>query len=108
MTTDRNAPIRLDVAAKLAFPDGGMTASGLRRERDRGTLRTMIVARKEFTTLADIDAMLAACRSSPVKPVRRPEEPAPQASPETAVNAAMALAKRIAAGGDITPKRAKR
>jgi hypothetical protein len=27
-----NVPLRLSVAAKLAFPDGSMTAAGLRRE----------------------------------------------------------------------------
>lgn len=30
----QDAPLRLDEAAKLAFPGGGMTASGLRRERE--------------------------------------------------------------------------
>jgi hypothetical protein len=30
----KNAPLRLGVAAALAFPDGSMTASGLRRQRD--------------------------------------------------------------------------
>jgi hypothetical protein len=29
-------PLRLNVAAVLAFPDGSMTASGLRREAARG------------------------------------------------------------------------
>ena len=31
-------PLRLAVAAALAFPDGSMTASGLRREAARGRL----------------------------------------------------------------------
>jgi hypothetical protein len=31
-------PLRLDVAAALAYPDGSMTASGLRREHKRGRL----------------------------------------------------------------------
>jgi len=34
-----DAPLRLSVAAALAFPDGSMTASGLRREGARGRLR---------------------------------------------------------------------
>jgi hypothetical protein len=33
-----DTPLRLDAAAKLAFPNGGMTASGLRREWARGKL----------------------------------------------------------------------
>jgi hypothetical protein len=32
-------PFRLSIAAKLAFPDGSMTVSGLRREAARGRLR---------------------------------------------------------------------
>ena len=31
-----DTPLRLSVAASLAFPDGSMTASGLRREGARG------------------------------------------------------------------------
>jgi hypothetical protein len=33
---DDDTPLRLDAAAKLAFPNGGMTASGLRHEWARG------------------------------------------------------------------------
>jgi hypothetical protein len=35
---DPDTPLRLNVAAVLAFPDGTMTASGLRREAARGRL----------------------------------------------------------------------
>jgi hypothetical protein len=35
-----NTPLRLAVAAILAYPDGSMTASGLRREAARGRRRT--------------------------------------------------------------------
>lgn len=34
----KDAPLRLSIAASLAFPDGSMTASGLRRENARGRL----------------------------------------------------------------------
>ena len=34
ITTD--TPLRLSVAAALAYPDGSMTANGLRREAKRG------------------------------------------------------------------------
>lgn len=57
-----DTPLRLAVAATLAFPCGGMTASGLRRERDAGRLVTELVAGKEFTTLADIGCMRELCR----------------------------------------------
>lgn len=55
-------PLRLDLAAALGFPDGTMSVSGLRKERDRGTLMVMRIAGKEYTTLAAIEAMLELCR----------------------------------------------
>jgi hypothetical protein len=59
---DRTAPIKLSRAVELAFPDGGMTVSGLRHERDHGRLVIFKVAGKDFTTLADIDRMIEKCR----------------------------------------------
>ena len=44
------APIRLSLAAKLAFPDGTMTALGLRREAVRCRLIVERIAGKDFTT----------------------------------------------------------
>ena len=48
-------PLRLDVAAALAYPDGSMTASGLRREAGRGRLAIERIAGKDYTTLAAIE-----------------------------------------------------
>jgi hypothetical protein len=56
-------PLRLDVAARMAFLDGTMGAPGLRKERDKGWLATEMIAGKEFTTLADIEQMRELCRS---------------------------------------------
>jgi hypothetical protein len=47
-----DTPLRLDVAAALAYPDGSMSASGLRREASRGRLVIERVAGKDYTTLA--------------------------------------------------------
>jgi hypothetical protein len=58
-----DAPIRLDVAARLAFPDGSMTASGLRRERDKGNLVVERICGKDFTTLEHIEQMRMLCRA---------------------------------------------
>lgn len=58
----RDAPLRLSVAAKIAFPDGSMTVSGLRREAGRGRLRIERIAGKDFTTLSAIDEMRELCR----------------------------------------------
>jgi hypothetical protein len=73
-----DTPLLLRVAAKLAYPDGSMTISGLRRERDRGNLVVERVAGKEYTTLADIKNMRAKCRD-------RRREPASSTTRATAV-----------------------
>jgi hypothetical protein len=55
-------PLRLDIAAAMGYPDGSMTASGLRREAQRGRLVIERVAGKDYTTLAYIEQMRALCR----------------------------------------------
>jgi hypothetical protein len=57
-----DTPLRLGVAAALAFPDGSVTASGLRREAKRGRLVIERVAGKDYTTLANIERMRELCR----------------------------------------------
>jgi hypothetical protein len=62
-----DVPLRLDTAAKLAFPYGGMTASGLRREGKRGRLVIERIAGKDFTTLRHIEEMRERCRNEQAK-----------------------------------------
>src|SRR3979409_1533998 len=57
-----DTPLRLTLAAALAFPDGSMTASGLRRENARGRLVIERIAGKDYTTLANIEQMRQLCR----------------------------------------------
>jgi hypothetical protein len=57
-----DTPLRLDVAASLAYPDGSMTASGLRREAKRGRLVIERIAGKDYTTLGYINRMREQCR----------------------------------------------
>jgi hypothetical protein len=57
-----DTPLRLSIAAAIAFPDGSMTGAGLRREADRGRLVIERVAGKDFTTLANIERMRELCR----------------------------------------------
>jgi hypothetical protein len=45
-------PIRLSTSASLAFPDGSMTGSGLRKEALRGRLVIERIAGTDFATLA--------------------------------------------------------
>jgi hypothetical protein len=58
-------PLRLKVAAEVAFPCGGMTASGLRREAARGRLVIEMIAGKHYTTLESINEMREKCRVNP-------------------------------------------
>jgi hypothetical protein len=58
-------PLRLGIAAALAFPDGSMTAAGLRREGERGRLVIERIAGKDFTTLRNIENMRELCRMHP-------------------------------------------
>jgi len=57
-----NTPLRLAVAADIAFPDGSISASSLRKERDAGRLTVERIAGKEYTTLANIQEMRRLCR----------------------------------------------
>lgn len=61
-------PLRLDVAAALAFPDGSMGASGLRREAAKGRLAVERIAGKDYTTLQEIENMRELCRVPPKAP----------------------------------------
>jgi hypothetical protein len=61
-------PLRLCVAAALAFPDGSITASSLRRESLKGRLAVVRVANKDYTTLKAIEEMMGQCRVQPKEP----------------------------------------
>lgn len=73
---DRDTPLRLDVAAALAFPDNSMTMSSLRKERNAGRLETWMMAGKEFTSLAAIDEMVKQCRAQRRVPASTSSPPA--------------------------------
>ena len=60
-----DTPLRLDVAAALAYPDGSMGASGLRREAAKGRLVIERTAGKDYVTLAEIQRMRERCRVEP-------------------------------------------
>jgi hypothetical protein len=66
---DVDTPLRLSDAVKIAFPRGGMTVSGLRREIKRNRLDFEEIAGKQFTTLADIKQMRNRCRAKAKVPV---------------------------------------
>jgi hypothetical protein len=63
-----DTPLRIDVAARVAFPHGGLTAAGLRREAARGHLTIERIAGKDFTTLGAIAVMRERCRVQPHRP----------------------------------------
>jgi hypothetical protein len=57
-----DTPLRLDQAAAVAYPYGGMTAAGLRAEGKAGRLIIERVRGKDYTTLAEIKRMREKCR----------------------------------------------
>ena len=61
LTSSENAgpytPLRLSVAAAIAFPDRSISESSLRREAKRARLTVEIFAGKVFTTLNEIERM---------------------------------------------------
>jgi cell division septation protein DedD len=61
-TVDPNTMLRLDAAARIAFPDGSMSVSAMRRLAADKLLTIYPIAGKHFTTLADIEEMKTSCR----------------------------------------------
>ena len=53
--------LRLGVAAALEFPDGSMSASGLRREGQQGRLQIWRIAGKDYTTRQALKEMRGLC-----------------------------------------------
>ena len=59
---DGDTPLRVDFAAKVAFPHGGLTGAGLRKEIRRGRLPVEMIPGKQYVTLNDIQRMREQCR----------------------------------------------
>ena len=100
---DPNAPIRLADIITIAFPMGGMTVNGLRKEAGRVHLTILRMAGKDFTTLADIEEMKKICReqsslraSGSVPLTKSVRQPGSSLIPESSValDAARALRQR--------------
>lgn len=92
-----DTPLRLDIAAALKFPDGSIGASSLRREAARGRLVTWRVAGKDFTSLRELNEMLARCVVQRTPPVACFDQPKmivarPSAPSKADANAALAAA----------------
>src|SRR5260221_11850924 len=78
-----DTPLRLSVAAAIAFPDQSISESSLRREAKRGRLTVEVIAGKTFTTLNEIERMRGRCRVEVRVPVSTSDQPAtgPESSP---------------------------
>jgi hypothetical protein len=93
-------PLRLAIAAQIAFPDGSMKVSGLRKERDNGRLVVEVIAGKEYTTLAAIEEMRRLCRAprkAPASTLRKEKVEKPTGSSVTDRNASARAALRARA-----------
>jgi hypothetical protein len=63
--TDLDTPYRLPDILPIAYPNGGMTLTGLRREIARGNLVVEKTAGKFFVTMRAINEMRERCRVKP-------------------------------------------
>jgi hypothetical protein len=93
-----DTPLRLSIAAQLAFPGGGMTASGLRREAQRGRLVIERIAGKDYTTMAHIRRMRDLCRVN---------HPLPASTSDVPEVIAMQAGSSLIAAGKSAQERAK-
>src|ERR1700730_10900205 len=83
-TIKPDTPLRLDVAAALAFPDGSITGNSLRKAAIQEELEHEILRGKYHTTLSAIDDWRASCR---VHPKGQGSGPARQSETRTARSA---------------------
>lgn len=60
-----DTPLRIAVAAALAFPDGSMSAAVLLGQAKNGRLDIQQIGRRYYTTLRAIEAMREKCRVDP-------------------------------------------
>jgi hypothetical protein len=112
-------PLRLEVAARIGFPDGSMSLSALRRLAVAKKLTVEIIAGKYYTTLAAIEEMRELCRvkaKAPASYSTRAEAGGSSKTdkPDEALAAMNATAQKLRDGlrstslrGTIRPKRSK-
>jgi hypothetical protein len=94
-------PLRLDLAARLAFADGTIGASALRAEAAKGRLQVWRIAGKDMTTLAAIRGMIDLCRANDCPPASGFAQPVttekPSGSSSTVASSAALAALKLRA-----------
>ncbi|NRP70644.1 hypothetical protein ILFOPFJJ_01525 [Ensifer psoraleae] len=93
--------MRLKDIIPIAFPHGGISPAGLRREARRGRLKLMRIAGKDFTTLAAIEEMQRLCV---VEPESNAAPVHPDDQSKAALAAALAMAKELRETGKISKR----
>jgi hypothetical protein len=106
-----NTPLRLEIAAQLAFPGGGIGAPGLRKEALRGKLVVERIAGKDYTTLSAIEDMRLLCRAIPKaldsgssQPIQTSPRPGSSETEQglSVLDSALAIATRLKNGSRLT------
>jgi hypothetical protein len=106
--------MRLSRAIEIAFPCGGMTVSGLRKEAAKGRLVIERIAGKDFVTLAAIAAMRAQCQRqaraqdstfAPATASARRSGSSSTAAGESALASLQANVRKLRSGSPITSPR---
>jgi hypothetical protein len=88
--TDR--PLRLDVAAEVYFGrDSGVTGRTLARLARQGSLGVYKICNRLYTTVADLELMVA--RSTVERPLPTQRQPAPNFAPPVSTDTAVARAE---------------
>ncbi len=84
--TDPQQSLRLEDAARIAFPDGLISVASLRRELGaRGLMHR--IANKDLTTLADIEELKRSCRVQAKVHVSKSTRAKAKAAPECGISA---------------------
>jgi hypothetical protein len=102
-------PRPLDELARLAFPNGGVTAESLKRRARQGLLVVTRPGKAYLSTLVDVRKMVEACRVKPTQPLPAPGMPGPDEieRSKSALDAALARSAQdavFARIGALPPK----
>lgn len=116
-----DTPLRLSVAAELAFPGGNIKATTLRRNAQNGLLAIERIGGKDFVTLAAIAEMRKRCQLAPKAPAYGsahlepativPKEPSGSSATESisrARDAVLATMQRLKGGSPHTSHQSTR
>jgi hypothetical protein len=104
-------PLRLAVAARLAFPDGSMSEKALRELGHARKLTVELIRGKHYTTLADIEEMRKLCRVQAKArgsvPTSGTEKQCGSSATDSGTTAQAALSEKVRKASEVSRPRKK-